>query len=367
MDQPSDPKGPESNEQSRPPVAGAPSAPPPPPAGYMPAPYAPPKGGGVMQKLAVTPITSVLLISIVMNIYFFIIFQAQLSAGLSEQAYIDGSAKHKIIIVEVTGTIDSSMAEYMRQAFDYLDQNTPDAVVLRVDSGGGGVTPSDQIWHYFSEFKATHPSVPVVASFGAVAASGGYYVAAPADHIVCEQTGITGSIGVMAQAPTLGGLMEKVGVKWETMVAEGSPNKDTANNIYRDWTEADRAVFEKLLNHAHARFVEVVTEGRSGKLDETAVLALATGDIFTATEAEQNKLVDQVGYLDDAIVKAATLANIPSGTEPTVTLIQRPQPFNLLALLMHHGDHALAEASPEQVRSWLTDFSRVQIEYRIPW
>ncbi len=366
MDQPSDPSGSPQPGQSRPPLGGTPSSPPPPPAGYMHAPYAAPKGGGVLQKLAVTLVSSVLLISLLMNVYFVIIFQAQFGVGLSEAPYAEGSAKHKVVILEVTGTIDGGMAEYMRQAFEYLDQNTPDALVLRIDSGGGGVTASDQIWHYFKRFKSKH-DIPVVASFGTVAASGGYYIAAPADHIVCEITGITGSIGVMAQAPTLGGLMDKVGVKWETMVADGSPDKDTANDIYRDWTEADRAVFKRLLNHAQDRFIDVVAEGRVGKLDRDAVVALSTGDIYTASEAEQNKLIDQVGYLDDAVAHAAQLAGVPSGTEPTVTRLQRPRPFNLLGLLMQSSQADLTTADPEQVRSWLSDFSRMRIEYRTVW
>ncbi len=362
---------PQHAKQSRPPVEGVPSAPPPPPPGYAPMYAPPPRGGGALQRVAMSLIATVLIGSLLLNVYFVIIFAAQFSTGLTEVPYADGSKDHRVVIVEVTGTIDSGMAEYMRQVFKKIDEKPPQAVILRVDSGGGGVTASDQIWHYFERFKADNPDVPVIASFGQVAASGGYYIAAPADHIVCETTGLTGSIGVMAQAPTLSGLMEKVGVKWETMVADGSPDKAIANNLYRDWTEEDRAVFQRILNAAHDRFVEVVVKGRAALLNEDEVRALASGDIFTAAEAEANKLVDQVGYLDDAIAKAAELAGVPSGEVPTVSIIRRPQPFNFLSLLgMSRGgasSAAAANPSPEQVRSWLSDFSAMRLEYRVAW
>jgi len=356
---------------SRPPVEGVPSAPPPPPPGYAPPAYAPPpRGGGVLQRVAMSLIATVLIVSLLLNIYFAVIFAAQFQSGVREAPYAEGSDEHKVVIVEVMGAIDSGMAEYLRQTFDMLEDDPPQAVVLRVDSGGGGVSASDQIWHYLDQFKAEHPDLPVVASFGQVAASGGYYIAAPADHIMCETTGITGSIGVMAQAPTFGGLMEKVGVKWETMVADDSPDKAVANNLFRDWTEEDRAVFKRLLNAAHDRFVEVVSKGRASVLSQDEVNALATGDIFTAAEAEANKLIDKIGYLDDAIDKAAELAGVPSGEEPTVTIVRRPQPFNLSAMLgATHAASATntAQATPEQVRSWLNDFTAMRLEYRHAW
>jgi len=357
--------------QSRPPIEGVPSAPPPPPPGYAPPGYAPPpRGGGVLHRVAMSLIATVLIVSLLLNIYFAIIFAAQFQTGVREAPYAEGSDEHKVVIVEVEGTIDSDMAEYLRQTFGMLGDDPPQAVVMRIDSGGGGVTASDQIWHYLDRFKAEHEDVPVVASFGQVAASGGYYIAAPADHIVCETTGITGSIGVMAQAPTLGGLMEKVGVKWETMVAEGSPDKAVANNLFRDWTEEDRAVYRRLLNAAHGRFVEVVAKGRASVLSEDEVRTLASGDIFTASEAVNNKLIDQVGYLGDAIDKAAELAGVPGNVEPTVTIVHRPQPLNILAMLgvNHAGPAAHASrATPEQVRSWLSDFTAMRLEYRITW
>jgi protease-4 len=368
---PNDEQQPQQNKQSRPPVEGVPSAPPPPPPGYVPPAYAPPpRGGGVLQRVAMSLIATVLIVSLLLNIYFAIIFAAQFQTGVREAPYAEGSDEHKVVIVEVKGMIDSGMAEYLRETFEMLKDQPPQAVVMRVDSGGGGVTASDQIWHYLEQFKAEHENVPVVASFGQVAASGGYYIAAPADHIVCETTGITGSIGVMAQAPTLGGLMDKVGVKWETMVADGSPDKAVANNIYRDWTEADRAVFKRLLNSAHTRFVEVVAQGRASVLSEDEVKALASGDIFTASEAEANKLIDQVGYLGDAIDKAADLAGVPGGQEPTVTIVRRPQPLNVLAMLGANRTASVADASratPEQVRSWLNEFTAMRLEYRHPW
>ena len=142
--------------------------------------------------------------------------------------------------------------------------------------------------------------MPVIASFGGVAASGGYYVAAGTDRIFIEPTGFTGSIGVIAQVPTLQEAMSKLGVEWVTLVADGSPKKDNANNLYRDWTEADREVLSRLIDDAYRRFTEVVVAGRPG-LTEANVGAVADGSVYTGEAAVANGLVDAVGYLDDAV------------------------------------------------------------------
>ena len=141
----------------------------------------------------------------------------------------------RVVVVEITGMIDAANAEFARQAFYKLEQDKPAAVVLRVESGGGGVTASDQIWHAIQSFRAAHPDVPFVASFGAVAASGGYYISAPADRIFCERTGITGSIGVLAQVPAAGGVIEKLGLEMNMVIADKSPNKDDANDFFVQW------------------------------------------------------------------------------------------------------------------------------------
>ena len=211
------------------------------------------------------------------------------------------------------------------------------------------------------------------ASFGAVAASGGYYIAAGTDAIVCEPTGFTGSIGVIAQVPTLEGTMRILGVNWVTEVADGSPAKDHANNLYRTWDDADRAVLKNLINAAYDRFAEVVTQGRA-PLDETNIADVATGAIYTADEALANGLVDQLGYLDDAIAEAETRAGLTPG-DAQVTVVRQPGGPLWLELLAEREvapDTARAEAldlanlSPQKLRSFLDDLTEVRLAYRWP-
>ena len=223
----------------------------------------------------------------------------------------DGAPRdERVVIVPLEGGIDDEMEDYVWRSFKALDKAPPEAIVLRINSGGGGVTASDQIWHTISQFKDKHPDTTIVASFGGVAASGGYYIATPAEYIFCEQTGITGSIGVIAQIPALETMINHLGVEMNTVVADGSDRKAVANNLFENWTnengeltsagEMNRDVLKNLLNSAWGRFVEVVDEGRND-LDADAVRELASGDIFTAEEALQVKLIDDVGYLDDAV------------------------------------------------------------------
>ncbi|MEM7627766.1 MAG: S49 family peptidase, partial [Planctomycetota bacterium] len=342
------------------------SPPPPPPPGYLPPMYpAPPKQRGVAGKVATSVVATIFILSIVANIYAFIIFTSL--AAKSETVYRDGSGPDRVVIVPVNGGIDDEMARYVRKSFKSLEDDVPAAVVLRVNSGGGGVTPSDQIWHTVDQFKKNHPEVKIVASFGGVAASGGYYIATPTDYIVCEQTGITGSIGVMASIPSVEAMIQKLGVEMNVVVADGSERKAVANNLFENWTTEDgelteagqenEEVLKNLLNSAWDRFVQVVDDGRP-TLSTEQVKALATGDIYTAEEALENELVNQIGYLDDAVDKAIEMAGL-TDADPKVTVIRQPGEGLLAQLLM--GSHrsnvgsGLTDLSPDNVRTWLQD------------
>jgi signal peptide peptidase SppA len=168
----------------------------------------------------------------------------------------------QILVVPIEGGIDDPMARFVAECAREIDSgNRPDAIILRVDSGGGGVSPSDRIWKVVQDWQAK--GIPVVASFGGTAASGGYYVACSCDQIVAEPTCITGSIGVIAQMFTLQGLTDKVGIVPMTIVASGSPRKDVANDMFRTWTEQDRAVVQGILDDAYATFTKRVLDGRA--------------------------------------------------------------------------------------------------------
>ncbi len=360
-----------SQPQGRPPIDPSFSAPPPPPPppggqGYPPAYYGPPPkaSGGVASKVMTSLITTVFVSSIVMNIYFAIIFSQSVSVGpVVEQVFQEGTTEKRVVILPVTGVITDDTAVYVRQAIKALNDNPPAAIVLRVDSGGGSVGASDRIWHYISEFRIAHPDIKIIASYGSYAASGGYYVSAMADEIYAEPTCVTGSIGVMGQLFTVGGLLEKIGIEPITMVATGSPNKDRANDITRSWTDEDRQVVQVLLDSAHERFVQIVAEGRASVLSEDEVREIATGQIFTAAEAKEAKLIDEIGYLDDAIKKAATLAGLPTDDTLHVTVLGKHR--SVLDALLGVEQMELPTYSAEQARAVLTELGLPRLDYRM--
>jgi len=383
----------------RPPVdasaAATPPTPPPGPPGgygygYPPAP--PPKQHGVLHKIAISLVTTVFLFSIGLNIYFAIIFAAQLETSqVQEQVWQAGETDDRVAILPIVGMIDGNQAEFVRLALDELDAEPPAALVIRVESGGGTIAGSDQIYHRIEQFKADHPNVPVVASFGIVAASGGYYVAMPASHIYAEKTTITGSIGVIANYPNISELLDKIGVDMHVIVAESSRDKEIANNLFEPWEEGDENYQSilRLLNVAHEQFRDVVRKGRPNLTQHLQTLAaqpgaatqpdgeplnfenVTDGDIFYGPRAVELGLVDEEGYLSDAIAKAASLAGLPPGEKPHAVIIQ-PRVGLLGALLGASADGrgvssvSLADLDSDKVRAILDDAARVRIEYRAP-
>jgi protease-4 len=178
------------------------------------------------------------------------------------------------------------------------------AVVLRVDSPGGGVTASDEIYEEVVRTKDEYRK-PVVVSMGSLAASGGYYISAPADRILANPTTITGSIGVITVVPNFQELLDKVGVR--ANVVKTGPFKDMASSI-RPFTEEDQALLQGVLDDSYYRFVDIVAEGR--QLDRATVRELADGRIYTGRQAKTVGLVDEFGSLDDAIEIAGKLGGI---------------------------------------------------------
>jgi protease-4 len=290
------------------------------------------------------------------------IMGAEMENGLITSTMREGG-RSTIAVIAVEGTIDGRQADYVRRAVDHVIGETYEAVVLRVDSPGGGVTASDQIWYEVNRLKGA--GLPVVASYGAIAASGGYYISCASDYIIAEETCITGSIGVQAQILTFGGLMDKVGIEPVTLAASGSPRKNVANDAYRQWTEEDRAEVTKMLDGAYVIFNRRVREGRVHVIADLARIdELADGSIYTAEEAAANGLIDQVGYLDDAIAQAEKLAGLPTG-RATVMMISEPPTFSPADLFFLRGGRP-ADASAldaEAIRSLVNDLSTPRVTY----
>lgn len=344
-------------------AAGAATPPPPPPGYYPPPAYAPPKkNGGILSRLLTSFLTTVLIVSLVANVYMGVILKGMM-AGPSETTYAEGDTQQRIVILPVEGLIDEEAYYFVRDSLKALRKNLPKAVVLRVDSGGGYVAPSDRIWNDIVNFKKD-TGIPIIASFGSMAASGGYYIAAPADIIVAEPTTITGSIGVIAQAFTFERLLDKIGVTPKVIASSKSTKKDMLNPM-REWTPEDEQKLRAILDDAYARFVYVVHEGRQNVLNEAQVRALATGEVFTAEVAHDRKLVDELGYLDHAIELAKNKAGIAADVTPQVTRMGRPATFSVLGMLHTDAPSFSASFTSQQARDWAIELAMPKMMYHV--
>ncbi|MGE5262499.1 MAG: signal peptide peptidase SppA [Acidobacteriota bacterium] len=204
----------------------------------------------------------------------------------------------------------SGEAAYSETIVEYLREATADssikAIVLRVESPGGSVVASREIYDAVAAARAK--GKPVIASMGETAASGGYYVSAGADKIYAEAATITGSIGVISVIPNVEGLADKVGIKM--IVIKSGAHKDESYG-FRDLTPDERGIWQAVINEAYEDFTGIVASGRH--MDIAAVKKLADGRIYTGKQAKDNGLVDEIGGLDAAVDAAAKAAGI-SGT-----------------------------------------------------
>jgi protease-4 len=278
-----------------------------------------------------------------------------------EQTYRDGG-RDKIVIIPVEGVIDERQAESVHAAVNHvLEDRQVRGVVLRVNSPGGGVTASDEIWYQIERLKQAR--LPVVASYGGVAASGGYYISCAADHIMAQETCITGSIGVIAQIFTMEGLMDKVGIQPVTLVATDSPEKATGNDMFRQWNEHDQKKILTMLDAAYEIFNRRVSDGRGHVITDTEQLnGLANGSIYTAQEALDGGLIDSIGYLDDAIAQLERMANLTPGR---ATVVRLARPPSLFGGLLAQGS---AKTSPnlfdaDAVRGLINDLNAPRVMY----
>lgn len=225
---------------------------------------------------------------------------------------LDLSTEDRIALIRVEGVImdaQSTVGELKR----FGDNPSVKAIVLRIDSPGGGVVPSQEIHDAVQRVRQKGNKM-VIASMGSVAASGGYYIAAATDRIIANPGTLTGSIGVIMEMANVEGLLKKIGV--EGVVVKSGKFKDVGSPL-RKMSDEERALLQSVMDDVHKQFIEAVAAGRA--LESTAVQALADGRIFTGRQAKDAKLVDELGDLEYAIQLAADLAGIegePKVVEP---------------------------------------------------
>ena len=209
----------------------------------------------------------------------------------------------KVAIVEIEGMIVDT-SDLVRELREHLENQMVRAVVVRINSPGGVVGPTQEV--YSAIMRLREGGKPVVASLGAVAASGGYYIAAAADEIYANPGTLTGSIGVIMQLANLEGLFKKIGLEY--VVVKAGQHKDIGNPA-RQMTPEERRIMQALLDDVHAQFIDAVAEGR--KIDRKDVVAFADGRIFSGAQAKALRMVDELGGLEDAVEGAARMAGLP--------------------------------------------------------
>ncbi|HSR09998.1 MAG TPA: signal peptide peptidase SppA [Thermodesulfobacteriota bacterium] len=236
----------------------------------------------------------------------------------------DGSmwGGEKVAVIEIRGVILDPLP-IVEKIIKARKNEQVRAIVLRIDSPGGAVGPSQEI---YAEVKKTQKEKKVVVSMGSVTASGGYYVACAADRILANPGTMTGSIGVIVETLNVEDLLTKIGLR--SNVIKSGKLKDLGSP-FRPMTEEERKLLQGVLDSVHDQFIQAVAEGR--KLPVEKVREVADGRIFSGQQAMSLGLVDEMGGLEDTIAAAAKLAGIPG--EPEVIFLEKKR-FSLIDLLI---------------------------------
>lgn len=268
----------------------------------------------------------------------------------------DANASDKIAVMDVEGVLLEGLIGFTQKQIEHASKdNHVKAIVLRIQSPGGSITASDHIYHKLVELRDGSASrgtaaKPIIVSMGSLAASGGYYIAMPAQRIIAERTTMTGSIGVYAALPNVKALADKIGVRMD--VIKAGEVKDSGSP-FADMTEKEKLMWQQLVDQSYLQFIDIVEKGRpalKGKLqedvriDETIPVRTdkgptqtlkytryrADGGIYTAPEALKLGLIDQIGYVEDAIEAARQAAKLGSSYKA----VRYERPITILGSLL---------------------------------
>ncbi|MDO4594072.1 MAG: signal peptide peptidase SppA [Tissierellia bacterium] len=255
-------------------------------------------------------------------------------SGVNKEVIQGTNPTQKILVVDVDGVItDQSTNSYFKASgFDYdffmeqLDKakedNTIKAVILKVNSPGGGVYASEQMKDKILKLKE-ETQMPIYTVMGSMAASGGYYISAPTDRIYASNETFTGSIGVIMSSLNLKGLYDKYGIKQENITS--GKFKDIGSTG-KEMSKEDREILQSLVDNAYERFVKVVADGRS--MSESEVKKIADGRIYDGAQAKENGLVDEIGNMDMAVKDLSDELDLK---DPTVYRLKK-NPYDFSSL-----------------------------------
>jgi len=271
-------------------------------------------------KKACLIITGLLVLLVIISL-FLTLFQKNIPLG------------SRLALIRIEGPIIDAK-DTIDEIKEYTKDKSIKAIVLRVDSPGGAVAPSQEI---YEEVKKAVAKKKVVVSMGSVAASGGYYISAPATKIIANPGTLTGSIGVIMEIPNIEKLMDKIGIRTE--VIKSGRHKDIAS-AFRSMGKEEREILQGVMDNVHEQFIRAVAEGRKMKVEE--LRKIADGRIFTGEQAKTYGLVDELGTLEDAIKIAADLAGMKE--EPEV--VSKKDKLSVLDILRNTFPKEIADIFP---------------------
>ncbi|MFO7964566.1 MAG: signal peptide peptidase SppA [Desulfobacterales bacterium] len=257
-------------------------------------------------------------------------------AGMAE--WVDGGGQ-RVGIIEIEGVITDA-GDILENIQRFRDDDTIKAIVMRIESPGGGVASSQEIYR---EIIKTVEKKTVVASLGSVAASGGYYVAAGADKIMANPGTITGSIGVIIGYTNFEALLDKIGLR--PVVIKSGKYKDIGSPV-REMSAEEKEILQQFIDQVHRQFIDAVIEGRG--LERTVVEPLADGRIMTGETARRLELIDRLGNFEDAVALAGELA----GIEGRITKVYPPE--KRLSFMKYLAGESLNHLKDKMIHS---DFS----------
>jgi protease-4 len=297
-----------------------------PPPGFFPPPRQP-RGFG--RALITTFATTIFGISLMLNIYLLFLTGLMGDHGGKSNTLVAGDPRQEVAVVPIVNQlITQKDADQLDTLLKQVEKNdNVKALVLRIDTPGGEVAPSDEMYHRILAFKA-EKKIPVVVSMGGMATSGGYYTACAGDYLIAEPTTLTGNIGVLMESLNFARLCDKWGIQDTTLHSTGA-NYKTSGSMFREPTTQDTAYMTSLLDSIADQFHAAVNAGRAGKLNPKNMQEIFNAQAFPAKKAKELGLIDDDdGYLEDACKYAASRAGLTNMT--VVTYEEQPSLLKLI-------------------------------------